>query len=173
MSLLSHTKAFMTPNQSRSTIEEIREKTMSLLFGGSSTDSFSNLRCRVFCKKVTSSNSFVTPERLPPTVSATRFHSLRVYIQIMVWTGQKSGMAVEDWGWKLENNHFVPIMTEGDSAPEHLLKMIHCNCTTACKSSRCSCRRYGLPCTSACGQCQTDNCENPHKPSCMEEADGS
>ena len=44
MSLLSHTKAFMTPNLSRSTIEEIGEKSMSLLFGDSSTDSFSNLR---------------------------------------------------------------------------------------------------------------------------------
>ena len=43
-----------------------------------------------------------------------------------------------------------------------ILKIIHCNCSAGCKSCRCSCSRYGLPCTAACGPCQTENCDNPN-----------
>ncbi|KAG7156410.1 hypothetical protein Hamer_G006161 [Homarus americanus] len=64
-----------------------------------------------------------------------------------------------DWGWKLEDNQFVPVMTKKTAVPESLLQIVHCNCTTACRT-RCSCRGYGLPCTPACGPCQIENCEN-------------
>jgi len=73
----------------------------------------------------------------------------------MIWT-QLNG------GWKQENNQFIPIMTEKIAVPDELLKIIHCNCSGGCKSSRCSCRRHGLPCTAACGPCQTENCDNPN-----------
>ena len=67
-----------------------------------------------------------------------------------------------EWGWKQENDQLIAIMTESNAAPEELLKIIHCNCSRGCKSSRCGCRRYGLPCTAACGPCQTENCDNPN-----------
>ena len=58
-----------------------------------------------------------------------------------------------------------------NAAPDILLKMIHCNCTTACTTLRCSCRRYGLPCHTVCGQCQLDECNNPYNQRTEEEND--
>jgi len=75
------------------------------------------------------------------------FHSLRVYYQIMVWMGMANDMNPTDWGWKEGSHQFITIMTEKNAAPDELLHVIHCNCSAGCKSSRCSCRRYGLPST--------------------------
>src|SRR6218665_610878 len=55
-----------------------------------------------------------------------------------------------DWGWNHQDNLFVPIMSTMNAAPDILLKVIHCNCLNSCKTFRCSCRRNGLPGTSAC-----------------------
>ena len=65
-----------------------------------------------------------------------------MYYQIMVWTGNETGMNVMDWGWKVEKNELVATMTNKQDAPETLLRMVHCNCTTACRIPRCSYRSY-------------------------------
>lgn len=161
--------AFLLPDQTNSVIEDLGSKAMAVMFGGKSIDSLASLRYNLFSKKIVSAKSFVAPERLPPTESSTKYHCFRVYYQIMVWTGNESGMDAVNWGWKLEDNQFVPVMTNKPAAPETLLRMVHCNCTTACRTPRCSCRGYGLPCTSACGSCQVDNCDNPHNQSLPEE----
>jgi len=141
-------------------IKNLGSQAMTVIFGGESTCSLAAMRYNIFTKKVAAAKSFVTPERLPPTESATKFHCLRVYYQVMVWMGMESDLDPLDWGWGLENNRFVPIMTAMNAAPYTLLKMIHCNCTTACGTPRCSCRKNGLPCTSACGSCQVTCCDN-------------
>ena len=64
-----------------------------------------------------------------------------------------------EWGWKPESDELIP-MTDKNAAPDELLKIIHCNCSGKCKSARCSCRRYKLPFTAACGPCQVENCDN-------------
>ena len=71
---------------------------MAVLFGGTSTDSLATMRYNTFSKKVVSSSSFVTPERLPPTESATKLHCHRTYFQIMIWIGQQDGMDAVKWG---------------------------------------------------------------------------
>ena len=76
--------------------------------------------------------------------------------------GMANEMNPTEWGWKQENDQLIPIMTQNNAARDELLKIIHCNCSGGCKSCRCSCRRYGLPCTAACGPCQTENCDNPN-----------
>jgi len=48
-----------------------------------------------FSKQVVSETSFLTPERLPPTKSATKLHSRRirrVYYHIMTWISKAEGM---------------------------------------------------------------------------------
>lgn len=135
---------------------------MVVLFGGKGFESLASLRLSTLSKKIVSAKSFVAPERLPPTVSSTKLHSLRVYYQIMVWTGKESDMDVLNWGWKLVDGQLTPVMSDMNAAPDKLLKMIHCNCKTACGTPRCSCRVYGLPCTPACGQCQLQSCDNPY-----------
>lgn len=152
--------AFTSPSQTSDVIENLGIKMMAIMYGGKYTDSLESLRCNIFSKKVVSAKSFVTPERLPPTASSTKFHCLRVYYQIMVWIQREHDMDPLNWGWKREQNQYVPIMTEMNAAPENLLKMIHCNCSTACSTPCCSCRRHGLPCTAACGLCQLESCDN-------------
>uniref|UniRef100_UPI00358E1706 uncharacterized protein n=1 Tax=Myxine glutinosa TaxID=7769 RepID=UPI00358E1706 len=50
-------------------------------------------------------------------------------------------------------------------------KMIHCNCSGGCKTQRCTCRKHGLECTSACGHCQDGNCDNMTNEPVTEEDD--
>uniref|UniRef100_A0A8C4Q7P4 HTH OST-type domain-containing protein n=1 Tax=Eptatretus burgeri TaxID=7764 RepID=A0A8C4Q7P4_EPTBU len=153
--------AFLLPKQANNVIEDHGSKAMAVMFGGKSTDSLASLRYNLLMK-IVSAKSFVTPDDLPPTESSTKYHCLRVYYQIMVWIGKESDMNAVDWGWKLKHNRFVPVMTKKTAAPESLLQMVYCNCTTACRTPQCSCRQYGLPCMPACGPCQFENCENPH-----------
>ncbi len=75
---------FLLPHQARNVIEDHGTKAMAVLFGGKSTDSLASLRYNLFSKKIITAKSFVTPERLPPTESSTKYHCQRVYFQIMV-----------------------------------------------------------------------------------------
>ena len=68
-------------------ISDLGKDLMVDLFDGKSNDTLSSLRHIIFIKKVATAQAFVTPVRLPPTPPATRFHSQRVYFQIMVWMG--------------------------------------------------------------------------------------
>ena len=139
---------------------------------GKGTESLASLRHSTLTKKIVSSTSFVTPERLPPTASSTKLHSPRVYYQMMVWIGKESDIDVLNWGWKLEDNQLIPVMSDMNAAPDKLLKMIHCKCKIACRTPRCSCRVYGLPCTPACGQCQLETCDNPYNQATFIEEEG-
>ena len=152
---------FTDPGQTCYTVEECGYKAMVLLFGGNPTNSLTTLRYDVLKKKDVSATCFVTPEKLPPTASSTKFHSRRCYYQIMTWLGKETGLDPKDWGWKFENNQCQPVMSDKSPAPDSLLKVVHCSCTSACSYGHCTCQGYGLPCTSTCGQCQTETCENP------------
>ena len=161
--LQSCANTFISTGQSQECIIETGKKAMAIIFGGNGDDSLGSIRYNLFRKKVVFAKSYVTLQRLPPTASATSCHSLRVYLQIMEWIGMENIMDPVKWGWKLEANQLLPIMSTTRVAPENLLKMIHCNCTAACTTSRCSCRKYGLPCTSSYGKCQLESCDNPNE----------
>ena len=154
--------AFIVQNKSQEDISDLGKELMVDLFGGKPKAVLSSLRHINFTKKVASAKAFVTPERLPPTSPATTFHSLCVYYQIMVWMGMANDTNPTDWGWKEESRQLIPVMTKKNAAPDELLKVVHCNCLAECKFSRCSCRRYGLPCSATYGPCQTENCDNPN-----------
>jgi len=130
---------------SQKDISELGKELMINLFGGKSKDTLSSLRHINCTKKVASAKASVTPERLSQL-------PLQPY----------SIAYPTDWGWKEESRQLIPVMTEKNAAPDELLKVIHCNCLAECKSSRCRCWRYGLPCNAACGPCQTENCDNPN-----------
>ena len=42
-------------------------------------------------------------------------------------------------GWMEKDGHLLPVMTDLPPAPEDLLRIIRCNCTTDCSTARCSC----------------------------------
>ena len=94
--LQASSTGFILKNQTRTMIAQLGSQAMVCLFGGSAGASLAEFRLEMFTKKVVTAKSFVTPERLPPTSSATRFHSLRVYYQLMVWSGLDGGMHAVD-----------------------------------------------------------------------------
>ena len=153
---------FCKQNQSIEDIAETGQKAIVALVGGKDGQSLHSLRRSVLTRKVISSKAFVKPEKLPPTSGAMKYHSLRTHLQIMTWMGYEEGMDATDWGWRFADakNILLPVMTEQDPAPQNLMKVVHCQCTTACLTLRCSCKNYGLACSSACGSCQLSQCNN-------------
>jgi hypothetical protein len=75
--------AFIHQNQCNKVISDLGNELMVDIFSWKSKDTLSSLRHSIFTKKT--AKTFVTPERLPPTSFATKFHSLHVYYQSMVW----------------------------------------------------------------------------------------
>ena len=115
--------------------------------------------------QMTMGSSTIRPEELPPTEQATYYHSLRVHLQVSQWsTLNLKHLNPCDWGWKMSRNGLVPIKTDLEVAPEFLLKVIRCNCKTAsrntCGTSACSCKKNGLTCVPACGDCRGVFCNN-------------
>nr|CAD7434069.1 unnamed protein product [Timema monikensis] len=64
-------------------------------------DSLMSLRYSILCWKVFPAITCVKPERLPPTPSATKLHSLQVYLQVMQWLGKNDNMDLTKWGYKV------------------------------------------------------------------------
>ena len=66
------------------------------------------------------------------------------------------------WEWKVYQNLFAPIMTDLEPAPKELLNLVCCNCKTTSQNS-CGtnlCRKNGLTCVAACGDCRGESCNN-------------
>ena len=95
------------------------------------------------------SKTTIKPQSIAPTESATKYHSMRVHLQVIKW---KTLMSVElnplDWGWKLSNGHYCPIMTNLNAAPGNILRFIQCNCNISkkrqCCTNTCSCKKHSL-----------------------------
>lgn len=77
---------------------------------------------------------------LCPTEGAAREHSKRVYVQMQAWLNNE--LPLTDWGWRKENNIYVPIGTAQPPAPNTLLKKLFCNCRKGCAGG-CGCRKLG------------------------------
>ena len=155
-------QVFLTANCDHQTIAEAGERAFVMLYNGRQNDSLDALRLVRYQQKVSSSNTQVQAKVLPPTSSAARYHSYRVYFQVQEWAhlGGESDLLPEDWGWELRQNQLVPVATDIGPAPEDLLNIIRCNCRKDCSSGKCSCRKHGLTCTAACGECRGTSCLN-------------
>ena len=97
-----------------------------------------------------------------PAAAATKYHFYRFNLQIMKWQDTSNSLKPEEWGWRLSSprNMYLPIMTGTSPAPENLLKMARCQCTSGCESLRCSCCRNGVPYSFACEECKGALCAN-------------
>ena len=96
---------------------------------------------------------------LPPTSAAAKNHSARVYYQVQEWMDHRT-LDPQQWGWTLEEGQLDPTTTDLPAALESLLKIVRCNCKTDCNSRRCTCRKIGLECSVACGECRGTSCSN-------------
>ena len=137
------------------------------MYKGAVGDTLDKLRLQRFHQKVATSTRFVQPENLPPTSSAAKYHSLRVYRQVQIWKGEsKLGphLHPQDLGWKAVEveGKLVPVQCDMDVAPKALLKVVRCNCKTGCDTLRCSCRKAGVECCTGCGESR-DICANMYE----------
>ena len=94
----SCTGEFAKCNQVQSIIINSGINVFISLYGGKPDLSLTQLRSNFLVKKISSAKSYVKPEKLPPTISAAKFHSKLVYYQIMLWMGKDDKMNPIDWG---------------------------------------------------------------------------
>ena len=117
------------------------------------------LRFVLYMQKMkTSYNSFQL-ESLPPTSPAVKYHAYRAYYAVQEWLGNGRSLQPTEWGWELDDNMLIPVLTDRPEAPQSVLRMVSCGCKTGC-GKRCKCRQAGLACTPMCSSCIGRNCTN-------------
>ena len=79
----------------------------------------------------------------------------------MQWIGKSDEMDPTEWGWDVQGGKLVPLMMDKSPAPDLLLKMIGCSCSTRCITKKCSCRKSNMECTSACGHYRENMTQDP------------
>ena len=149
---------FRLPNALKEDIIKAGENALVDIYHGKPTETLDSMRLHLFHQKVSSSTAYVQRQSLPPTSAACQFHSLRVYHQVQQWYG--NDLPPEDWGWMIHENTMFPVSTKLHPAPAYLLEAIKCNCKSGCNTRRCGCRKFGLNCSLACGECKGISCSN-------------
>ena len=137
-------KVFRTPMADPATVKTTGCEVVVSLFNGGKSDSLASFRYSFLAKTVATAKTFVTPERLPPTTSATNLHSRRTYLQVMERLGKNYGVQPTEWGWAVQWDKLVPLVMKDSPAPNSLLQMVHCNCSAGCSTLRCGCRKHAL-----------------------------
>ena len=156
---------FCNVTSSETEIAEAGTRLLVMLYGGKGQEDLTTLRHATYTRMLAKCSTRPRPEALPPTTRAAYYHLLRVHLQIIEWT---SLMSVQkdprNWGWVEEKGKFEPILTDLDPGPDDLLNVVRCNCKTStqnqCGTSSCSCKKNGLKCVSACGECHGNDCKN-------------
>ncbi len=156
----AHAKIFCSELVTKDEIINAGEQVMVQLFKGKAGKKLNALRFEKYKEKVATETSKVLAKRLPPTESATRYHSLRAYYQIQSWMMRDTELNPLEYGWQVTNNRYSAILTNLPPAPTHLLSAIRCGCKGVCDTRRCNCREAGLHCTSACKHCDNSTCRN-------------
>ena len=136
---------FCSPHHGHDVVEATGCRAMVELFHSNQKDSLASIRYNILCKKVARAKAFVTPERLPSTSAACKFHSLRTYYQVMEWMCHCGEVEANKWEWREEGQKLVPVTTDKNPAPDLLLQMIHCNFSEGCETLRCTCRKHDVP----------------------------
>ena len=111
------------------------------------------LRWSLFKKKQAQS------DRLPPTQATLQQAILRAHYRLMVWNSDRITNpelpSPQHYGWQMDQEEWVPVMTNLPPAPEAILQLVQCGCSKErCSTNRCQCRKAGLNCTDLC------NCSN-------------
>ena len=76
----------------------------------------------------------------------------------------------EKYGWTVERDIWVPVMTTILPAPQAVLNLVKCSCgKSGCKTGHCKCHKAELPCTDMCGCDVEYPCENMKSPDVEED----
>ena len=153
-------KTFMTPNKTQDEVGKAGETSLLIVYNAKGETSLNSFRHNKFLDKVSTKMTQVDPSSLPPTSSAAKFHSLRVYLQCQQWRTLDCQLNPDDWGWRKADGGLVPVVSDMGPAPPELLKVIRCTCKKDCSSRSCSCKKYGKECSLACSNCRGTSCSN-------------
>ena len=82
---------------------------------------------------------------------------LSALTQVKQQQAEMAGMSIKDWCWKVTNYEAFPGATELPPAPESLLQLIRCNCSSECSGMKC---KSSMQISPACGQCKESSCTN-------------
>ena len=154
---ITQAEVFLQENATLADISIAEEATLVCLYTGAVGDTLDKLRLLRFHQKVATSTRFVQPENLPPTPSAAKYHSLRVYLQAQIWKGESKlspHLNPHNLGLKAVEGKVVSTSCEMDVAPKALLKVVRGNYKMGCDTLCCSCRKAGLECSTGCGECR-------------------
>ena len=95
-----------------------------------------------------------SPEALPPTSDALKFHILRAHYQALIWKlahiPKPNIPAPDHYGWKRETHSLTPILTSLNAIPQECLEFVSCQCQKGCQTMCCKCRKAKLHCTAVC-----------------------
>jgi hypothetical protein len=95
-----------------------------------------------------------TPEALPPTSDALKFHILRAHYQAIVWKQahipKPDIPAPDQYGWKRDQGQLIPVLMSKQAIPQECMELVSCQCSKGCRTMCCKCRKTRLQCTSAC-----------------------
>ena len=159
--LMEHAHVFLQADQHKDAVSKHGQAALETLYGCKTGENLDFERAARFSSKVASRSVYVSPESLPPTCDATRFHSYRVYHQVQAWLG--NNLDPLKWGWQIHHGHtqkLKPVRMSKEAAPASLLKLVKCNCQGKCDKNTCTCRKNGLLCSLACGNCKGNTCTN-------------
>ena len=105
-------------------------------------------------------------DRFPPTKAALHQAILRAHYQLMVWNNDCVSnhvlLSPRGYGWTMENDEWIPVMTTLSPAPEAIIQLVNCKCAKErCSTNRCQSRKAELLCTDLCSCSKDDDkCEN-------------
>lgn len=94
-------------------------------------------------------------DRLPPTKATLHEALMRAHYQAMVWNNDKvvnpELSSPQDYGWMMEDNEWLPVVTRLAPAQEAVIHFVKCGCVKQrCETNHCQCRKAGLNCIGLC-----------------------
>ena len=125
------------------------EKTLLHLYKGTDDDNLDSLHYEMFCEKMASSRFHIKPEVLHPHLQLQNITRFGYFTKL--GSGRVKNLSATDWGWEIKNEQMEPTKTNLGC---ELLSLISCNCKAGCSTLRCSCKKHGLVCNPACGECR-------------------
>ena len=142
---LTQAEDFLQENATLADKSIAGEAALVCMYTGAVGDTLYKLRLLRFHQNVATSTRFVQPENLPPTSSAAKYHSLRVYLQVQIWKGESRlgpHLHPQDLGLKAVEGK-LESMQDMDVAPKALLEVARCNGKMGCDTLRCSVAKRG------------------------------
>ncbi|KAB0797138.1 hypothetical protein PPYR_08132 [Photinus pyralis] len=156
-------KEFYNPHATKEKLEEITTQFFIAAYVKSvpQTPDLDSVRYTLYQQYVAkrSLNTNFNLASLPPTSNSAKYHGFRVFHQVQAWLN--NNLPPQDWGWILKNGNLHPIHSDQAMAPTWVLQKIFCNCSSGGCKKACRCKRMGLSCSMACGQCNGITCMNP------------